>query len=210
MHTRYPISLAAIVLVLLLSGPVPGLNAQEVTSEPDSSATIARGAELFSRNCQRCHNPRGPAEWDDREWVVIMQHMEMRANITRDRIESIRAFLLASNEAARSPGRARGLTAGMDPAEITDGMLAEGREVFAGRGGCAACHGADLDGGPIAPSLRDDVWRTGDGSLADILEIIRNGVEGTAMVPYPAGIDDEMARAVAAYVWSVSQGRTGG
>jgi mono/diheme cytochrome c family protein len=59
----------------------------------------------------------------------------------------------------------------------------------------------------VAPSLRDDRWRNGDGGLADILEVVRNGASGTAMPAYPAGISDEMARKVAAYVWAVSQGK---
>ncbi len=86
-------------------------------------------------------------------------------------------------------------------------MIAAGRRIYENSGGCAACHGADLGGGPIAPSLKDDRWRSGDGSLAAILDVIRNGVDGTAMAAYPAGITDEMAVQVAAYVWAVSRGR---
>lgn len=82
----------------------------------------------------------------------------------------MRAFLLASNEAARTPGRARAeLGAVPDTARITPEMIAAGRRIYEGAGGCAACHGADLGGGPIAPSLKDDRWRSGDGSLAAIL-----------------------------------------
>lgn len=206
-RTRTVRSSTSLLAALLAAFLVPATAVAQGTAAPDSSSRIARGAELFSRNCQRCHNPRGPAEWNDREWVIIMQHMASRANITGDRIRLIRSFLLASNEAARSPGRTRGPAEALDPADIDDEMLAEGKRVYRTSGGCAACHGTDLGGGPIAPNLTDDRWRSGDGSLAAILEVVRNGVEGTAMAAYPGGIDEEMARAVAAYVWSVSRGR---
>lgn len=186
-------------------GAVAAIGVREASQE--QADLIARGAEFFSRNCQRCHNPRGPAERNDRQWVIIMQHMQVRANMTRDRTRAVRAFLLASNETAQSPGAARGaLPPAPAPAEITDAILSEGRRIYQ-TAGCAACHGVDLNGGPIAPSLRDANWNQGDGSLAAILRIVRNGVPGTAMAPYPGGISDEMAIQVAAYVWSVSQGR---
>lgn len=194
--------------LLILALWVAPAVAQQTQQPPDSAALIARGAELFSRTCQRCHNPRSPGERNDREWVIIMQHMETRANLTRDRARAVRAFLLASNEAALTPGRARTEIASVpDTARITPEMIAAGKDIFEGPGGCAACHGADLGGGPIAPNLKDDRWRTGDGSLAAILDVIRNGVQGTAMAAYPAGITDEMAVQVATYVWAVSRGR---
>lgn len=197
-------TLFALVALLL----PPALLAQEEPRSRVEGNRVSEGAQLFSRNCQRCHQPRGPAERSDREWVIIMQHMETRANLTRDRAEMVRAFLLASNEAARRPGSERGpLTAAPATGDVTAEMIEAGRKVFQGPGACISCHGADLGKGPVAPSLKDDRWRNGDGSLADILEIIRNGVPGTAMAAYAAGISDEMATKVAAYVWAVSRGK---
>jgi len=192
---------AGLILVAAASGLASG--------RLDAQTDVSRGAELFSRNCARCHNLRGPAERTDREWVMIMQHMETRANLTVDRSRAILAFLLASNEAAGSPGRAREALAPVPaPDEVDEAMLSEGREIYRGRGTCAACHGPALEGSPVAPNLKDDKWMHGDASLTEIVEVIRNGVQGTAMAPYPAGIDDETAVKVAAYVWAVSQGRT--
>jgi len=84
-------------------------------------------------------------------------------------------------------------------------MLTKGREIFRYAGGCSVCHGMDLAGG-VGPSLADREWRTGDGSLRSIVDVIRNGIPGTAMAAYPAGISDEMAVSVGAYVWDVTQG----
>lgn len=198
---------ASAATILFLAAPAHAQEASRV-STADSAELIPRGAELFSRFCQRCHNPRSAGERTDREWVIIMQHMETRANLTRSRADLIRRFLMASNAAARMPGTQReSLAAAPRPEDVTDAMIESGRTVFRGEGGCASCHGRDAAGGPIAPSLRDQNWQNGDGSLAAILRVIRNGVSGTAMTAYPAGISDEKARDVAAYVWVISQGK---
>lgn len=174
----------------------------------DTASALSRGAELFSRYCQRCHNPRGAGERSDREWAIIMQHMETRANVTTNRAELIRTFLVASNSAARAPGRQRtDIVRDTARPEITGDMVEAGRQIYRDKGACFSCHGRDLEGGPVAPSLTDDQWRNGAGTFQDILETVRNGVDGTAMSAYPAGISDEMARTVAVYVWAVSQGR---
>lgn len=200
------VSILGVVLLLGLPGEAVGQD--EERPRADTAGTVSRGAELFSRYCQRCHNPRGAAERSDREWAIIMQHMETRANITTSRAELIRAFLVASNAAARAPGRERtGIVPDTSRPEITRKMIEEGRQVFRGQGACLSCHGKDLGGGPVAPSLTDDQWRNGTGTYQDILKTIRNGVQGTAMSAYPAGISDDMARKVAAYVWAVSKGR---
>lgn len=192
-------------LSLLFTVAAPA-SAQE--SAEDGRSDVVRGAELFSRNCQRCHRPRGPGEWNNREWVIIMQHMETRAHLTRSRARAIRRFLMASNAAATSPGREReGIARDAERPEITDEIVEEGRRIARGQGACVSCHGTDLDGGPVAPSLTDDRWRSGTGTYRDVLEAVRNGVDGTAMAAYPGGITDEMARQVAAYVWALSQGR---
>ena len=172
------------------------------------SERISRGAELFSRTCQRCHSTRGPAEFEDREWVIITQHMQTRANLTREQARLVRDFLLASNGPAMAPGSERP-SVRAEPSftvtDVTDAMVEQGRQIYNGAGGCMSCHGAELQGGPIAPNLKDSRWKSGDGSLASILETIRNGVSGTAMAAYPGGISDAGAKAAAAYVWKVSQ-----
>lgn len=176
-------------------------------SAADSTALVRRGAEVYSRECQRCHVPRSPSEFGDREWVIVVQHMQTRAVMTRSQARAALAFLLASNRAARQPGTRRPGLPVPTALDVTEPMIDAGRALFGGGGGCAACHGADLGGGPIAPSLRDAQWKNGDGSMEAILRVIRNGVEATAMAAYPGGITDEEAIRVAAYVWAVAQGR---
>lgn len=199
--------LCVALLVSLLSGGVVSKGSAQ-TPDEELSARISQGAEIYSRNCQRCHNLRGAREWTDRQWIIILQHMETRANLTHRRTMLVRDFLLASNRSARrSGGEQPELAPVPSPDAISEAMIANGRTVFQGRGGCSACHGMELQGSPVAPNLRDSQWKNGDGSLAAILEIVRDGVDGTAMIAYPGGITDEMAIQAAAYVWSVSQGK---
>lgn len=81
-----------------------------------------------------------------------------------------------------------------------------GRHVFHGEGTCFACHGPNLEGTAIAPTLRAHKWRNGDGSLAMIMRVVRTGVPNTAMISHPGGINEEELVEVTAYVWAVSRG----
>ncbi len=201
------LSLVTVYFTLAFQSAPTQINSVEIAIEDTSLAVrIGKGAELFSRTCQRCHNPRSPAERTDREWVIIMQHMQTRANLTRNQSNLVRDFLLASNDADLVPGRLRSdLTT---PSEVTDEMIEAGRLVYQSAGTCFACHGAKLEGGPIAPNLNDDQWKSGSGEYESLLETVRNGVSGSAMAAYPGGISDEQAQQVAAYIWAIVNDRT--
>jgi mono/diheme cytochrome c family protein len=93
--------------------------------------------------------------------------------------------------------------------QITNAMVTSGRDVFHGAGGCFQCHGADLEGSAIAPTLnKKKDWKDAkDGTLQEIFRVVTHGVDGTAMVSHPGGISDAQAVYAAVYVWSVSQGK---
>ena len=122
--------------------------------------------------------------------------------------------------AALAVGTAAPVAVAQQPASATDSaatravasaldqdVVAEGRKIFHGQGGCFGCHGGKLQGGPVAPSLRGPTFRHSDGTLEGILHVVRGGVPGTAMVSRPGGISDAQAIQAANYVWAVSQGR---
>ena len=91
-----------------------------------------------------------------------------------------------------------------DTSAITADMVDAGRRVFHGQGTCLACHGANLEGGPIAPTLRPHAWKDAKGGeLGAIYYVVTHGVNGTAMVSHPGGISDADAAHVAEYIWSV-------
>jgi mono/diheme cytochrome c family protein len=110
--------------------------------------------------------------------------------------------------AAGRPANARAQAVAADTAVLNDQVIDAGRTVFHGSGTCHACHGDDLQGGPMAPSLRGPKWRHIDGSFDQILRRIREGRDGTLMVAYPGDITGPQALQVATYVWAVSQGKT--
>jgi hypothetical protein len=71
-----------------------GGSSAAVTS--DSSMELS-GEELWSMNCQRCHNLRPPTMYSDAQWDVIVHHMRVRANITGAEQRAIADFLKSAN-----------------------------------------------------------------------------------------------------------------
>jgi mono/diheme cytochrome c family protein len=103
----------------------------------------------------------------------------------------------------------RQATAVPDTAAITPAMVELGRAIFHGQGTCFACHGPNLEGTQIAPTLKAHAWRDAkNGDFAAIYYVATHGVPSTLMVAYPGGIKPAQALAVASYVWSVGHGKT--
>ena len=95
-----------------------------------------------------------------------------------------------------------------DTSKITPAMVDAGRAIFHGKGTCFACHGMNLEGTQVAPTLKAHAWRDAKkGEFAAIFYVATHGVPGTLMVAFPNGISRAEALNVAAYVWSVGQGR---
>lgn len=109
---------------------------------------------------------------------------------------------------ARRSARAASPATQPDTNAVTAAMVDAGRRIFHGQGMCFACHGARLEGGPIAPTLKPHAWKDAKGGeLSSIYYVDTHGVSGTAMVSHPGGISDADAANVAAYIWSVGRGR---
>jgi mono/diheme cytochrome c family protein len=98
------------------------------------------------------------------------------------------------------------------PAGVTAAMVAEGKEIFAGAGLCASCHGPDGTGTPIAPALNDAAWLNIDGAYPNIVTLVTTGVATPKEHPVPmapkggTNLSDDQVKAVAAYVWSLTNG----
>lgn len=54
--------------------------APDVVVKPAPKGPLT-GAELYSINCNRCHQERYPTERTGAQWRTIMLHMQVRANI---------------------------------------------------------------------------------------------------------------------------------
>ena len=71
---------------------------------------IAQGAQVYSDTCARCHNARASSERTDLEWVAIVLHMRVRANLTKTQARTVLAFLQATNLPPAVAGMAQGGT----------------------------------------------------------------------------------------------------
>ena len=92
-----------------------------------------------------------------------------------------------------------------DTNAITPAMTDAGRAIFHGKGTCFACHGGQLEGSQLAPTLKAHAWRDAkNGQLDEIFRVVTHGVPSTVMVSFPGGISKTEAMNVAAYVWSVN------
>ena len=96
------------------------------------------------------------------------------------------------------------------PPGVSAEIVESGREIFAGPGNCAKCHGEDATG-LVGPDLTDDVWLDAKGSYLAIGRLIVNGVsesESTRGIPMPpkggSAITEAEIERVAAYVWYLS------
>lgn len=112
---------------------------------------------------------------------------------------------------AAAPGTAGGQADGALPQGVTPEMVAKGKKVFSGTGLCLACHGPDGKG-TIGPNLTDKEWLHVDGSFEQIAKLVLAGVDQaaskTGQIMPPRGgssINEADARAVAAYVWTLSR-----
>ena len=100
---------------------------------------------------------------------------------------------------------------GAAPEGATPEMVAQGSQIFNGKGNCMTCHGPAAQGTPLAPNLTDDEWiNIDDGSWQNIQQVVRNGVPTPQEHPSPmppmggAQLSDAEIQAVSAYVYSVS------
>lgn len=95
-----------------------------------------------------------------------------------------------------------------DASLLSPAMIDAGRRIFHGKGTCHACHGDQLQGGPVAPALTGSSWRHITGTFDAIVDRIDNGLPGTLMVPHPGGITESQVFLVASYIYAVSHHRS--
>lgn len=95
-----------------------------------------------------------------------------------------------------------------DSTAVTPAMIDAGRAIFHSRGTCFACHGMQLEGSQVAPTLKPHAWRDAkNGDFSAIYHVVTHGVPGTVMVAFPGGISKADAQNVVSYVWSVTRGK---
>jgi mono/diheme cytochrome c family protein len=124
----------------------------------------------------------------------------MMVRLARGALFGLSVTLVASVAAAQQPGPPP-----LDTNAITPAMVDMGRANFHGKGTCFMCHGPQLEGSQIAPTLKAHAWRDAkNGQFDEIFRVATHGVPSTVMVAFPGGISKSEAMSVASYIWSVN------
>jgi glucose/arabinose dehydrogenase len=117
------------------------------------------------------------------------------------------ATLLSAGTGLAAAARTAQTPPAPPPGQPTGGSAAAQPQGRGGRGNpgaatyaqfCAACHGPTLQGGS-ATSLVDDIWKFGSDD-ASVSASIRDGRQGTAMVPFKDLLNDEQIRQLVFYI----------
>jgi mono/diheme cytochrome c family protein len=122
----------------------------------------------------------------------------------------------ATTSTAGSAPQAARVPSAPSPAMLAS--IARGDSLF-NAGGCQRCHGQKGVGAQNGPALIEGPWLHADGSQASIARIITEGIAREAFkVPErpfamrprggPMNLTDEQVQDVAAYVVSISRGKT--
>ncbi|MGB7769678.1 MAG: hypothetical protein WBN22_12610 [Verrucomicrobiia bacterium] len=79
------------------SAPPPTNSVELKAKAPEAEQPVPKkqitGAELYSMNCERCHQERYPTERTGAQWKTIMLHMQVRANIPVKQAKLILQYL---------------------------------------------------------------------------------------------------------------------
>ncbi|MDE3234829.1 MAG: cytochrome c [Bacteroidota bacterium] len=63
---------------------------------PSKAVAAKTGVQLWSENCQRCHNTPSPSTFSPEMWETVGMHMQTRALLTEDERKKIVEFLKSS------------------------------------------------------------------------------------------------------------------
>ncbi len=86
----YKISFGLIILCSIVT--IFSLN----SCAPSKAVAAKSGVQLWSENCQRCHNTPSPTTFSPEIWETVGLHMQTRALLTENEREKIVEFLKAS------------------------------------------------------------------------------------------------------------------
>lgn len=64
-----------------------------VESCVSTKVTDKSGTQLWSENCQRCHNTPSSAAFSNTQWEIINTHMRQRAMLTEEEYKKITEFM---------------------------------------------------------------------------------------------------------------------
>jgi len=225
----------AVALLSLIAAPDTAAQSLHVPDSlpPGVTAGMVRlGREIFrgKGNCHNCHGPEargllGPdltdAEWWDAKgtYLAILQLVNYGVPIE----QSARGVAMPPRGGSAIDDHDTQAVAAYvwrlshpdDSLQVpvTAALIARGREVFLGPGGCHRCHGPEAKG-DVGPNLTDAEWLHTKGSYLSIVGTVLSGVpafRSRVRIEMPprggARLTDAEVYAVAAYVWSLGRKR---
>lgn len=155
---RPPLQALRMFCLALLPLSTPAL-AQETGDHQYTSAAIQAGSRVYVQQCALCHGPQG----DTIDGINLRRGQFRTASSDEDLMRVISegaaggrmpAFSLRPEELS---GVIAFIRAGFDPegVAVRIGDPARGKEIYEGKGDCAACHRINGSGSRIAPDLSD-------------------------------------------------------
>jgi mono/diheme cytochrome c family protein len=69
------------------------LNQLKQSNPAVDTSNIVRGYDLFSRNCQKCHRLKNPANFTEEEWDKILPKMAKRTKLTSDEVGLVHTYV---------------------------------------------------------------------------------------------------------------------
>jgi len=88
--------IASVVLLVVAAVLLAGCSASGRATRDESRTEMASdkgGAQLWTENCARCHNPRSPDYYTPGRWTLVAQHMRVRGYLTGEEEREIAEFL---------------------------------------------------------------------------------------------------------------------
>jgi cytochrome c oxidase cbb3-type subunit 2/cytochrome c oxidase cbb3-type subunit I/II len=186
-------------------------------SDPDDlQGEVSRGVALFAANCASCHGSSGTGDGK-----ASASLLPKPANLTAARFSDERLSSVLWNGVEGSsmpPWRQlpaedlRALVAyiqslhvpGAVPSTQGATSLNDGESLFAAN--CASCHGAKGAGnGPVAGALapRPTNFHLKNPTRERVLEVLADGLPGTAMPPWKSQLSEDQRQALAEFVRSL-------
>jgi mono/diheme cytochrome c family protein len=169
---------------------------------------VAEGARVYGNTCGSCHNARSPLERTDREWVVIINHMRMRGNLTGGQVRDVLAFLQATNgdlepgQMLAAPAPEPVVDAISNEISIDPAVIALGAELVTQKA-CVGCHVIGDVGGAVGPGL-NNVFDSRDAAYVRRKLADPTFDNPTSMMP-SFGLSEESIDALVAYLASLNR-----
>lgn len=88
-----PLRIVSLGLVMIFS--IVGIVSLN-SCAPTKAIAAKSGVQLWSENCQRCHNTPSPSTFSPEQWETIGLHMQTRALLTETERNKIVEFLKSS------------------------------------------------------------------------------------------------------------------